>query len=305
MNATVTSNRDEYFGYAIQFQGGVNLATTTPLINNISHNTFVAATQGGIDPIYQQAVMQYNDITYNSSTTNDFAIINNGNSEVIQFNYLHPVNGRGVHVITNNAQVSFNNIYAHTTNDNVEYSGCPLGGVYAIQGEYDNTVTTSEPTGWSINDNSILAVADFCNAAAIRLTGMSSASSGTIANNTGIGQFIPGTGHVGHDYDINEDGQATPAAAITWTNNYFSTDYAYALADVDGAGGTISLGQTWVGTPSYVFDNHEFPQAGEPSNTAHTWTIADPIPTIPVAICSEGANNLTTIVGSRSSGPCT
>ncbi len=301
MANAVTSNRDEYFGYAIQFQGGVNLANS--LTNNIVHNSFVAATQGAIDPVYQHSIIEYNDITYNSSTTNDFGIINNGAFQTISYNYLHPVNGRGIHVITNNSTVSFNNIYAHTTNDNPEYGGCPLGGVYGIQMEYDNTVTSVEPTAWLIADNSINAVADVCAASAFRLTGMSSASSGIIANNTGIGHYT-GTGGA-HDYAINEDGEVTPAAGITWTTNYFSSDWAYALADVDGAAGTISSGQTWANTPSFIFENKEFPQAGDPSGTAHTWTISDTVSTtIPVATCTESTNLLTTVVGARSSGPC-
>jgi hypothetical protein len=306
MNAATTTNRHQYFGYAIKSDVANNTSSTGT--NIYSHNTIAAATQGFVNATYQGTLIQYNDVTMASTTTNDFIVISEAINQKIQYNNFHPVTGRGVHVIGANSDVSYNRISTKEQANNAEYGGCEIGGAYALQTEWDKSVIPSQPTGNVIHDNTLLAQADQCYATGFRLTGMDTGANTTIANNSVIGS---NTGGAGFDFSIEYD-EMHPGAVVNWGTNYFLNQTAWFLADADGATGSITAGQTWAGTPGHIVADREFAQVGPdpanpfPSNSAHTMTILDPVSlTIPIKLCIFGTPNFITMqVGARSQGPC-
>lgn len=244
------SSRYAFYGDAIWIGNQEQAAGTyTDLIYN---NHIYSAPQGGIRDTHQNAKIYGNDITFNSLYTNDFCVDAPADAQQVYSNNCHPTSGRGVHTAGNNVWIHDNVITVQELKQNAEYGGCELGGAYGIQVEFDNSFTTTPPTGVQIANNQIKAIAGDCNAIGLRLTSMT--VTGSVAYTSNI-VTTSNDGGTGLDYGLSFSADVEGSNRFLFITNTFQSQYAYVTVDWDGANVIVPAGQTWLGTPKFAVDN--------------------------------------------------
>ncbi len=166
-----------------EFQGQAILVDNSKIMrspDHIDNNKIVGSPQGGILDTSTDAIIFQNDISMNSTYTNDFCVDVPGTDEQVYDNNCHPVNGRGIHINGEGSHVYDNVIVVTEAPVNREYGGCEIGGAYGIQLEQDiqlagNVVVTG--------NNSTLNTGA-CGGAVLSITGWASGAPATIKGNT-------------------------------------------------------------------------------------------------------------------------
>jgi hypothetical protein len=245
------TSRYAFYGYALWLADTLNEPGTVP--DAIYNNKILAAPQGGIVDEHQNAVIGPNNITFNSFYANDYCVINYAaDGQMIKGNICSPTSGRGIDVESKNVQVTGNIINVTELPQVAEYNGCEGGGADGIRVR-DNADRSnpSAPTGVSISGNTIHAYATKCKAVGIRLTALRSTDSVTISGNK-VTTSGSGTEQV-PDYAISFESANQPA--LSFSNNFFASRYAFVNVDWDGANVSIDAQQHWLGSPKLFLDN--------------------------------------------------
>jgi hypothetical protein len=245
-----TSSRQFFYGVAIYI--GDQEQAPGPVPDQIYQNHIYTAPQGGIRDTHKNAKIFSNDITFNSTYTNDFCVDAPADSQQVYGNNCHPSSGRGVHVNANNVVVTGNTISVRELPQNAEYGGCELAGAFGVQVEFDTTFTPSTPTGVVVSNNSIQAVAGACDAIGIRITSMTAEGSARFTNNE-VKTY--NSGGAGKDYGVSFDDVIEGEGQFQFAGNTFQSQYAYVGVGWDGASAVVTGGQTWIGSPLYVIDD--------------------------------------------------
>ena len=249
-----TSSRQDFYGVAIYL--GDEEQAPGPIPDQIYENHIFTAPQGGIRDTHQNAQIYSNDITFNSTYTNDFCVDAPADSQHVYDNNCHPLSGRGVHVNANNVLVTNNTISVTELPQNVEYGGCELAGAFGVQVEFDTTFTPSAPTGVVVSNNSIQALAGACDAVGLRMTSVTPEGSATFANNE---VTTYNSGGAGKDYGVSFDDVSEGDGKFVFADNTFQSQYAFVDVGWDGASAVVTGGQTWIGAPLYViYDQNGF-----------------------------------------------
>ena len=248
--ATTTSDRDEFTGYAIILGDQTNAPGVIP--DHIYQNHILASPQGGIRDVHQNALIDSNEMAFNSYFTNDFCADAPASNQVISNNYCHPKSGRGFHTNSNNVTIDKNNIVVTELPQNAEYNGCELGGTYGVQVEFDTSFLPSPPQNVHVSNNTIHAAAASCDAAGLRLTSMTPGGSVYYSGNNIV---TTNTRSSGHDYGISLDADTEGTNDFVFSGNIFNSQFAYVYVDWDGANAVINGGQNFQGSPTYaVYD---------------------------------------------------
>ncbi len=251
--SVTTSSRYNFYGYAIWIGDQLNAPGATP--DSIYNNKIIGAPQGGIYDDHQNAVIgPSNDITFNSFYANDYCVIDYaGNGQIIKSNICHPKSGRGIDVESANVQVLDNTITVTELPQDAEYGGCEEGGADGIRVRDNYPSNPTAPTNVVIQGNNITGNATVCQANGLRFTqlvgtnGDNVTLSGNTITTTGAGtSAIP-------DYGISFDGVNQPT--LTFSNNSFTSLYAFVQVDWDGANAAINSQQNWLNTPKVFVDN--------------------------------------------------
>jgi hypothetical protein len=246
-----TSSRYDLWGYAIWIADDPNDGGSPA--DQIYNNKIIGAPQGGIFDDHQNTYTHNNDITFNSLYANDYCVATlSGNGQTVSYNNCHPLSGRGIDAEASNETIDHNTITVTELPQDAEYGGCELAGADGIRVR-DNVYqgNPAPPSGVTVSNNTINAIATTCQANGLRLTGLLSDDNVTYSNNTvtttGVGtSLIP-------DYAVSMDG--VQQAPLTFTSNSFSSVYAYVEVDWDGANATMDAGQTWLGAPLLALDD--------------------------------------------------
>lgn len=157
-------------------------STTMKAADKIDNNKIVGSPQGGILDSSTGAYVFQNDISMNSTYTNDFCVDVPGSDQQVYSNYCHPVNGRGIHVNGKGSHIYNNSIVVTEAAVNTEYHGCEIDGAYGIQVEDD----IEAAGGVSITGNTATLTTGACGGAAFRMTGWEAGSTASIHGNTWI-----------------------------------------------------------------------------------------------------------------------
>ncbi len=221
----------------------------------ISGNKIIGSPQGGVRSDNQNTVINGNDISMNSVSTNDFCADLPSDGQIAENNNCHPISGRGFHLNSVNDTVENNTINVIELKQNLEYGsngqpGCEIDGAYGVQVEFD-AFQGVPPTGAKIIGNNITATAGDCQANGLRVTSATAGGSASFSGNT---VTTTNLGGAGHDYSISLDD--ANGSGITFTGNTFSSQYAYIDGDWDGYQDFIFGTNTWLGTPTFaIFAN--------------------------------------------------
>ena len=299
------SDRSAFLGMAIHIGDPEQAAGV--IADTISNNTITAAQQGGIRTTHQNAVIDGNDITFNSKTSNDFCIDSPADGQTVHLNNCHPTSGRGLHVNASNTTLSNNTINVIELKQNAEYgtppgtpNGCELDGTYGIQVEFDDFQGIA-PTNVQISNNGITATAGDCDAIGMRMTSMDTSGTVTWTSNTVTTTNSAG---VGLDYGISFDADQEGGSKFSFVTNTINSMHAYVGVGYDGNASTIGSGQTWNGTHAYIVDNangfEDFGTAAPPRPTfTQTTTLVDAVPAGATSnvLCGGVAGGTVTING--------
>jgi hypothetical protein len=172
-------NRHQLQGMSIKFDSSENLSAG----QDVHDNEIEGGAQGGILLATPGATAYRNKIRQNGRYSNDFAIYVWGNNQRVYQNEISTLSGRGIqigggairtggHGTGNGArhsEVTENKIEVIELKQNCDYSEsnacnvCQLGGAYGIQ--FDDN-----PQGDVSSKNEVIARADDCDAAALRVT---------------------------------------------------------------------------------------------------------------------------------------
>jgi len=177
-NVKTIQNRHQLQGTSIKFDNSQLL----PKGQMVYENKIVGGPQGGILLLTQGASAYRNEIRQDAHYSNDFAIYMWGNDQEVYENLIEATSGRGIQVGggavgTNGEHMGGRNSRAHDNvirvrelKQNCEYGegaasclGCELGGAYGIQ--FDDN-----PQGDTTYNNKVMAFADDCDGAALRVT---------------------------------------------------------------------------------------------------------------------------------------
>ena len=299
------SDRSAFLGMAIHIGDPEQAAGV--IADTISNNTITAAQQGGIRTTHQNAVIDGNDITFNSKTSNDFCVDSPADGQTVHLNNCHPTSGRGLHVNASNTTLSNNTINVIELKQNAEYgtppgtpNGCELDGTYGIQVEFDDFQGIA-PTNVQISNNGITATANDCDAIGMRMTSMDTSGTVTWTSNTVTTTNSAG---VGLDYGISFDADQEGGSNFSFVTNTINSMHAYVGVGYDGNASTIGAGQTWNGTHAYIVDNangfEDFGTAAPPRPTfTQTTTLVDAVPAGATSnvLCGGVAGGTVTING--------
>jgi hypothetical protein len=300
--SVTTSSRYDFYGYALFIGDNLNSAGVIP--DNIYNNKITNAPQGGIYDDHQNAVISQNDITFNSFYANDYCVIDYaGDGQQITNNVCHPASGRGIDVESKNVLVSGNTISVLELVQDAEYGGCEEGGTDGIRvrdngnggaGASGSGGNVTFPGNFKIQDNIINTSSTVCPGVGLRFTLLSTEDPGLIDSNS-----IDTTGSDTStltDYGVSFDQDY--AAPLTWTNNTFTSSYAWFNVAWDGANMAVSNQQTYLGTPKYGIDNQNGGPGGvTPAGAAQSIIIAN---TSGYAVHCGGSASGTTAFGSTS-----
>ena len=177
-NVKTIQNRHQLQGSSIKFDNSQRL----PKGQTVYENKIIGGPQGGILLLTEGASAYKNEIRQNAHYSNDFAIYMWGNRQEVYENLIDATSGRGIQVGggavgTNGQNMGGRNSTAHDNvirvtelKQNCEYGegasschGCELGGAYGIQ--FDDN-----PQGDTTYNNKVVAFADDCDAAGLRVT---------------------------------------------------------------------------------------------------------------------------------------
>lgn len=170
-------NRHQLQGMSIKFDSSKNISPG----QDVHDNEIEGGAQGGILLEAPGAAAYRNKIRQNGRYSNDFAIYVWGNSERAYENEIRAISGRGIQIGGgaigtggrgtggSHSEVSENKIDVIELKQNCDYSEnnscnvCQLGGAYGIQ--FDDN-----PQGDFSSKNQVIARADECDAAGLRVT---------------------------------------------------------------------------------------------------------------------------------------
>jgi hypothetical protein len=170
-------NRHQLQGMSVKFDQSREL---TPG-QTVHDNEITGGAQGGILLETPGAVAFHNKIRQNGRYPNDFSIYVWGNLQQVYQNEIDVISGRGIQIAGGaintggpgkggtHSEVRENNINVIELKQNCEYTqtgscdGCQLGGAYGIQ--FDDN-----PQGDISSHNKVIARADECDAAGLRVT---------------------------------------------------------------------------------------------------------------------------------------
>ncbi|MGC1782926.1 MAG: hypothetical protein WA708_10440 [Acidobacteriaceae bacterium] len=172
----ILSARSNFQGQAIH----VDNSTKMRAADKIDNNKIIGSPQGGIRDTSTDANVFQNDISMNSTYTNDFCVDVPGVDEQVYSNYCHPVNGRGIHINGEGSRIYSNTIVATEATVNTEYAGCEIDGAFGIQIEDD----IQQAGGMSVTGNNVTVNTGACGGSAIRISGWEAASPATVSGNT-------------------------------------------------------------------------------------------------------------------------
>lgn len=177
-NVRTIQSRHQLHGMSIKFDESVGLSPG----QKVYENKIFGGAQGGILLTTAGSVAQGNEIHTNGRYTNDFAIYVWGNRQQVYGNVIDAISGRGIQIAGGavgingqgkggkNSAAHDNKVRVIELKQNCEYGegastchGCQVGGAYGIQ--FDDN-----PQGDASFNNTVLARADECDAAALRVT---------------------------------------------------------------------------------------------------------------------------------------
>jgi hypothetical protein len=229
-NVTSIQSRADIDGLSIE----VSQATATSAPAQIYDNTIHGGPQGGIQSESTGAQVYGNTIEQgtvgSNEYTNDFSIYPWAPNQNVHNNTILPSQGRGISIDSAaysvaNTVVQANTITVIAKADNSEYNGCPLDGTYGVQ--YDDSAA-----GASDQDNTVIADAQQCNGAGLRLTSFGGGNTST--NNSYTGKLLSGAASGVVAAGISLD--SATSSAFTATGDTFTGDTSSLYVDWDGAG---------------------------------------------------------------------
>lgn len=155
-----------------------NTASSAP--SEVHHNTIIGSAQGGILVTAPRSRVHENAISLKANYTNDFCIYAWAPGAEVFGNQCDNTQGtfmgRGIHVASPGVSVHHNLIKVRELPRNEEYSGCQTGGAYGIQLEQSADKTR-------VYENDVTAIADVCDAIAMRATTITTSASNEIYDN--------------------------------------------------------------------------------------------------------------------------
>ena len=155
-----------------------NTPSSSP--SEVHHNTIVGSAQGGILVTAPRSRVYGNTISLSANYTNDFCIYAWAPGAEVFGNRCDNTQGtsmgRGIHVSSPGVSVHHNVISVRELPRNEEYSGCQTGGAYGIQLERSADKTR-------VYENDVTAIADACDAIAMRATTIPASASNEIYDN--------------------------------------------------------------------------------------------------------------------------
>jgi hypothetical protein len=219
----------------------------------IYQNHLTGGPQGGIFSAAANVSVHDNEISQDGYYWNDFAIYAWGNSQKVFNNKIIPLDGRGIQIGGGAVNVGGANegaknvaVYSNkitvierpqTVNNNSDKPSCEMGGAYGIQ--FDD-----RPSRSSAYDNEVLALADKCEAVALKLTDVG--PNNESHNNTYVAQRI-------------ENSSQIAAAVLTGGAEGFRSQDDTFIAD------TATIAFDWDGGSNLAFQN---PVLGKGTNPA-------------------------------------
>jgi hypothetical protein len=174
---TTIGSRHQLDGVTIKLETD-NTASSAP--SEVHHNTITGPAQGGILVTAPRSRVYENTISLSANYTNDFCIYAWGPGTEIFGNQCDNTQGtsmgRGIHVSSPGVSVHHNVLKVRELPRNQEYSGCQAGGAYGIQLERSADKT-------HVYENDVTAIADACDAIAMRATTIPASASNEIYDN--------------------------------------------------------------------------------------------------------------------------
>jgi hypothetical protein len=177
-NVRTIQNRHQLQGMSIKFDNSKELRPG----QLVYQNKIFGGAQGGIFLLTDGASAYGNEIRQDGRYSNDFALYMWGNKQQVYENRIDAVSGRGIQIAGGAVSINGhdeggrgsaahdNKIQVVELKHNCEYgegasscTGCQLGGAYGIQ--FDDN-----PQGDTSFRNSVTALADDCDAGALRIT---------------------------------------------------------------------------------------------------------------------------------------
>ncbi len=197
--------------------------------DHIDNNKIVGSPQGGILDTSAGALVYQNDISQNSTYTNDFCVASPGSNQQIYSNYCHPVNGRGIHVNGEGSQVYNNLLVVTEAPVNAEYNGCEIDGAYGIQLEQDIQAAGNI----RITGNQATLNTGACGGSDLRITSWTAGAPATIEGNTWIVNKTAGADRFGGvPYSVDNDDLSN---VVFGGDVLHTSDLSCAGIDWDGA----------------------------------------------------------------------
>jgi hypothetical protein len=249
-------NRHQLQGMSVKFDNSQKL----PPGQSVHDNQILGGAQGGIFLVTAGATAYGNKISQNSHYSNDFAIYIWGSNQEVFKNEINAVSGRGLQIAGGaigidgdgkggaHSRVHDNRIQVTELKQNCDYSErdscnvCEPGGAYGIQ--FDDN-----PQGDQSFNNSVIARADECEAAALKIT-----DSRLAENESHDDTFI--AMRVGRSAASAYGWDNLGPVGFTARNDTFVADSASYHVDWDGAQNEVciscTLGKGTNPSPQYV-----------------------------------------------------
>jgi len=173
-SVTTIKNRHQQQGQSIKLADG---KPAGPAL--IYGNRITGGAQGGIFSVTSESKIHDNVVSQKATYTNDFAIYAWSDGGEVFNNTITPILGRGISIAGGvaGAKVYGNNVKSIEQKDNQEYGGCQMGGAFGIQ--FDDL-----PQKTTAFQNTVVAVADQCDAQALRVTDSREGSDNSSHDNT-------------------------------------------------------------------------------------------------------------------------
>lgn len=250
---TEITNRHQLEGMSIKpqddRQGG--------LPNMIHDNKVFGGAQGGIYIVAPGSKVYNNEIHLDGRFTNDFCIYAWADGAEVYGNTCdNTVNngaGRGIHVDSaRGVKVHDNTVVAIEQPRVLEYGGCELGGAYAIQ--LEQTARSAE-----VYHNRFLALADQCQASALRITDEGPGANNLVHDNVFVARRVGAATALANGASFSG---VQAGNGDTIARNIFTADSVGAYIPWDGGAGltfsddTFAVGSNPSGWVLVRFDNH-------------------------------------------------
>lgn len=255
----------------------------TPKPDIISDNTFNGSPQGGVADGVAGSQIYNNIFKLTSYYSNDYGVIVMFNNQLVHDNTITG-RGRGLDGESSGFVFDHNTINVEEIANNSEYGGCEGAGTYGIRVKNYNwpgsTVSgASASTNFQITNNSVTLPTGPCNGDGLALTDISSAVTGTIANNTfNVSQ---NTAPASAQFSSVALGiNAWNAGNLTFTANKFTAPICVLVGgggDINYGPMVVQSGQTWSCPtgPTVLAEDYSY---GQTLNAPPSLTIEDSIP---------------------------